>query len=466
MKKAFMDEDFLLHSDTAKALYHGYAKDLPIIDYHCHISPKEIYEDKVFSDLSEVWLSGDHYKWRVMRANGVPEDYVTGSKSPQEKFAMWAKTLPRLIGNPLYHWTHLELQRHFGITEPLNEATFEDIWEKAHQMLPRLSAREIIRRSRVEALCTTDDPKDDLRWHRLMRDDPTMPCKVYPAFRPDKALGVEKPGFIDYIKELSEVCGMDIKTLDDLKAALRDRLAVFINLGCRAADHGLDEVAFEPGKDADGIFQKALRCEGINKAETDAYRTELLCFLAREYRENDIVMQLHFGVVRNSNPAAFKRLGPDTGYDAIRGQSGTGAALAGLLGEMESHGGLPKTILYSLNPTDNAQLAALTGCFQDGSYPGKIQHGSAWWFNDSKQGMLDHLNNLASHTVFANFIGMLTDSRSLLSYTRHEYFRRILCQWVADQVDRGEYPEDEAFLGKMVQDICYYNSKRYFNLDD
>ncbi len=465
MKKAFMDENFLLKSETARALYFDYAQKMPIIDYHCHIDPKQIYEDKVFSDLSEIWLSGDHYKWRALRANGVPENLITGQDAaPYAKFEAWAKTLPRLIGNPLYHWTHLELLRYFGINEPLSEFSAKRIWEQANSLLPSLSARQIIQKSRVEVICTTDDPMDDLIWHQRLAEQEDKGFEVYPTFRPDKALNIDKPGFLDYLRELGDACGFELKCLDTFKAALSNRLNHFARLGCRASDHGLDKVVFEQRELAEPAFIKAQLGEAITPKEADAFKTEMLCFLAQEYRKHNMVMQLHFGAARNVNPVAFHQLGPDSGYDGIRGDEGVGFKLGQLLGEMEKQSGLPKTILYSLNPTDNAQITAIAGCFQKGPDKGKIQHGSAWWFNDTKHGMTEQMTNLANHSVFANFIGMLTDSRSFLSYTRHEYFRRLLCQFIGQMVDEGEYPHDLPFLGQMVQDISYTNAKRYFNM--
>ena len=466
MSNAFMHQDFLLTTTIARTLYHTHAKPMPIIDYHCHIDPRQIAEDHVFRDLTEAWLGGDHYKWRVMRANGVEERFITGDASPYEKFEAWANTLPGLIGNPLYHWTHLELQRYFGISEPLTPETCQNIWERANAQLSGLSLREIIRRSKVKALCTTDDPAGDLRWHQTLRDDPDSPCLVLPAFRPDRTLNIDKPGFTDYLKTLGKAAGVPIDSLDALKTALNKRLTFFVEMGCKAADHGLDYMMCEANGNADAIFKKALSGEAVSLKEAEAFKTHLLCFLAQRYREEGIVMQLHFGAARNNNPIAFQTLGPDTGFDAIWGAPNTGAALGALLGRMESQGGLPKTILYSLNPTDNAQIAAMIGCFQTAEHKGKIQHGSAWWFNDSKTGMTEQIVNLANHSVLAHFIGMLTDSRSFLSYTRHEYFRRILCDMLGSWVEQGEYPRDMAYLGQVVKDISYHNAVRYLGLEN
>lgn len=464
MGKPFMDKDFLLSGDTARKLYHDHAAQMPIIDYHCHIDPREIYEDKVFNDLTEVWLGGDHYKWRAMRSNGVAEEYITGqSSTPYEKFERWAATMPKMIGNPLYHWTHLELQRYFGIHEPLTPDTCRAIWDKGNEQLKGMSARSIIARSGVKAICTTDDPADDLRWHKLIAQDASFACRVLPAFRPDKALNIDKPGFKEYLARLGEAAGLSIDSLSGLKEALRQRLDYFVSLGCPASDHGLDYMMFEQG-DADAILRKVLRGEAFSRVEADAFKTEVMTYLAGLYRERGVVMQLHYGAVRNNNPSAMAALGPDTGFDAIWGAPDSGAKLGALLGHMEQGGGLPKTIIYSLNPGDNAQIGSIIGCFQRPEHPGWVQHGSAWWFNDTKTGMIEQITSLANFSVLGNFIGMLTDSRSFLSYTRHEYFRRILCELIGTWVDNGEYPRDMALLGRMVEDISYNNTAAYFGL--
>lgn len=457
----FMDQDFLLSGETARYLYHRHAQNMPIIDYHCHIDPREIYEDRPFEDLSQVWLGGDHYKWRAMRADGVAEKYITGDAAPYEKFEKWAETLPRLIGNPLYHWTHLELQRYFGISEPLGPGSCREIWERANGQLRSLSPRKVLARSRVRVLCTTDDPADDLRWHALLREESGLDCRVLPAFRPDRALHIEKPGFAGYIRLLGRAAGIEIRDMDTLKEALDRRLDFFVSMGCRAADHGMDRIPL-PGGDAKAALQKALRAEALAPGEAEGYRAELLVHLAGAYAERGIVMQLHYGVQRNLSPRAFAALGPDTGFDAIAGGADSGLRLAGLLGAVEEAGQVPKTIVYSLNPADNAQIASVLGCFQNAERPGKMQHGSAWWFNDSLSGMREQLVNLAVHSALGRFIGMLTDSRSFLSYTRHEYFRRLLCDLLGGWADRGEYPSDPDALGRMVEDICYNNVNAYF----
>ena len=457
--KPFMDEDFLLTTDTARHLYHEHAGKMPVVDYHCHIDPKAIYEDTVYENLSQVWLGGDHYKWRAMRSNGIEERFITGQDTtPYEKFTKWAATVPRLIGNPLYHWT-----RYFNIETPLAPDTCAEIWQTANQKLETLSVRKIIEKSDVRVICTTDDPADDLRWHQLIREDKSLAVRVLPAFRPDKAVNIDKPGFSDYIMKLGSVCGFPIRTVDDLKAALRARILNFVQMGCKAADHGLDYIVHVIGEDnLDAILQQALAGIAVSQKQADAFKTEILTFLAAQYKQQDIVMQLHYGAVRNNNRHALAQLGPDTGYDAIYGRADSGLALGALLGSLEAADILPKTIIYSLNPTDNAQIGAIIGCFQSGEIPGKIQHGSAWWFNDTRTGMIEQMTSLANLSVLANFIGMLTDSRSFLSYTRHEYFRRILCELIGNWVENGEYPADMASLGSMVEDISYHNAVRYF----
>ncbi|MCR4772579.1 MAG: glucuronate isomerase [Oscillospiraceae bacterium] len=456
--KSFMDEEFLLRSKTASELYHGFAEDMPIADFHCHLSPKEMAEDKKWSDMSELWLGSDHYKWRAMRSDGIEERYIMGDAPPEEKFAKYAGLMPRLIGNPLYHWTHLELKRYFGVDEPLRSESCGRIWEKCSDRLGGMSARGIVESSGVRLIYTTDDPADELTYHERLRD---WKVKVLPAWRPDRAMNVDRDGFAGYIAGL----GGEIRDLDGLKSELVRRMDRFGALGCRNSDHGLDFVPHRFDGAEDAAFKKALRGERPTKEESESYKTALLTFLAGEYRRRGWVMQLHFGAVRNVNPTAFARLGPDSGFDAIGGGSGCGEALAALLGRIEAGSGLPKTVLYSLDPADNAQIDAITGCFACAEARGKVQHGSAWWFSDTKKGMEEHLKNLASMSVLANFIGMVTDSRSFLSYTRHEYFRRILCSLLGDWIENGEYPADIAAVGSAVRDICYNNAMRYFGAE-
>lgn len=462
--KPFMDKDFLLNSDTAKTLYHDYAERMPVLDYHCHINPQEIYEDRVYSNITEVWLGGDHYKWRAIRSNGVDERYITGKDSTDyEKFEKFAEVMPKLIGNPLYHWTHLELQTYFGVTEPLSPKSCRRIWDACNEKLKTLSVRKIIEQSDVRLICTTDDPVDDLKWHKLIAADPTFSVQVLPAFRPDKAMNIDKPGFAAYLENLGNVVGRRLSTVRDVSAALSERVAYFASLGCKASDHGLDEIPNETGvSDLDAVLRQALAGKPVTKKEADAYKTAILTNLAADYKKHGIVMQLHYGAVRNTNPAMFRSLGADTGFDAISGCADNGTALAGLLGILADRGTLPKTVIYSLNPADDAQIGAVIGCFQTPETAGAIQQGSAWWFNDNKSGMTAQLTSLANLGVLGNFIGMLTDSRSFLSYTRHAYFRRILCNLLGGWVENGEYPADLETLGALVQDVSYRNAVRFF----
>ena len=464
---SFLSDDFLLSNPTAIKLYHSYAAHMPIVDYHCHIDPKEIYEDRRFDNLAQVWLGGDHYKWRIMRSNGVEEFYITGGASDWEKFEKFAQTLPRCIGNPMYHWCHLELKNFFGYTGVLNEKTAREVWELANDKLrhdPLLTARGLIRRSNVVMVGTTDDPCSDLRYHALLAQS-YFETKVCPSFRPDLALNLHKPGFPAYMAKLSEASGVQIRSAADVAQALSARIAFFDAHGCRASDHGLDYVMYREAtrEQIEESFQKALRGEKLTAEEIEGYQTYLLLHCGREYARMGWVMQLHFSCMRNPNSRAFATLGADTGFDSMA-VSDSCVALYALMDAWEREGKLPKTILYSLNPRDDAWIDTLIGAFQDASIPGKIQHGSAWWFNDNKTGMVNQLTSLANLSILGNFVGMLTDSRSFLSYARHEYFRRILCNLLGTWVENGEYPDDMEFLGTLVQDICTNNAKRYFRL--
>lgn len=466
----FMDKDFLLRSETARTLYHDHAAKMPIIDYHCHINPQEIYEDKRYDSITQVWLGGDHYKWRAMRSCGVAEKYVTGDATLAEKFQKWAETIPNLIGNPLYHWTHLELQRYFGVYEPLTGENAMEIYEKCNAILaqPDMSARGIIKKSNVKLLCTTDDPADDLRWHELMAQDPTMPCVVLPAFRPDKAMRADKPDFPQYLARLEAAVGYAIDSMDDMRKALADRVDFFEAHGCRTADHGLDYAFYVEAteEELNDIFARAKAGKGITWEEQLAYHTALLVSVGKSYKKYDWVNQLHFGCIRDNSQKMYGKLGPDTGFDAINDASNA-LGLSRLLSAYEMNDALTKTIVYSLNPSDNGVVGTLIGCFQsDSPIPGKIQQGSAWWFNDHKPGMEAQMTSLMSLGAFGTFNGMLTDSRSFLSYTRHEYFRRILCNLIGQLVENGEYPADMAFLGKMVENISYNNTLHYFRFDE
>ena len=466
--KPFMDKDFLLSTETAKKLYHNYAEVMPILDYHCHLNPQEIAEDKHFENITEVWLGGDHYKWRQMRSNGVEEYYITGDAPAREKFQKWAETLEKLIGNPLYHWSHLELQRYFGYTGHLCADTAEEVWNLCNEKLaqPDMSARELIKRSGVTLVCTTDDPVDSLEWHEKIKADETFDVQVLPAWRPDKAANIEKPTFLDYVAKLSEVSGVSIKSFADLKKAIVNRMEYFNERGCSVSDHGLDYVMYAPASDEEieEIFAKRLAGGELSACETAKYKTAFMIFVGKEYHRLNWVMQLHYGCKRDNNGLMFKKLGPDTGFDCISNYT-PADQLADFLNALVSTDELPKTILYSLNPVDNAAIGTIIGCFQDSAAIGKIQQGSAWWFNDNKTGMIEPMTSLANLGILSNFVGMLTDSRSFLSYPRHEYFRRILCELIGGWVENGEYPDDEKALEKIIKGISYNNAVRYFGFD-
>jgi glucuronate isomerase len=466
--RPFMNEDFLLYTDTGKTLYHDYGAKMPIIDYHCHINPAEIMEDRKFKNLTQAWLEGDHYKWRLIRSMGVEERFVTGDASDREKFQKFAETLPQCIGNPVYHWAHLELQRYFGSNLVITGDTAQEIWDIAEEKLQdeSLRVRGIIKQSRVQAIGTTDDPADDLRWHKQLEEDETISTVVSPTMRPDKAINIDKEGFTDYIAKLGNIAKVNITNLDELKAALLNRIEFFHKMGCKASDHGLDYVVYQPleEKEVEAIFQKGLQGGTVNVKEAEAYKTNLMLFFGREFARRSWVMQLHYGVQRNCNDIMFKRLGPDTGFDAM-GMRNCGESIVGFLNALAKDELLPKTILYSINPHDDAMLGTIIGCFQTSEARGKVQHGVPWWFNDTKHGMESHLLTLSSVGVLGTFIGMLTDSRSFLSYARHEYFRRILCNQIGTWVESGEYPHDTKALVELVEDISYRNVARYFGYD-
>lgn len=465
--RPFMDEDFLLTTPTARTLYHRYAASQPIIDYHCHVSPKEIYEDRHFENISQVWLSGDHYKWRLMRSNGVEESYITGDASDREKFQKFAETLPKAIGNPMYHWCHLELQRYFGYHGVLSGETAQEVWDLCTERLsqPGMGVRGLIERSNVAFIGTTDDPTDSLEWHERLAADETFGTKVCPSFRPDPALNIHKPGFANYMRKLEQSAGFAIHSIADVRRALTARVEYFDKHGCRASDHGLDYMVCREITDeqADALFAKVMAGGVPSKEEAEGWQTALLLHCAREYHRLGWAMQLHFSCVRNPNSRMLARLGPDTGFDCMAAADNCAAAYR-LMDALERDGQLPKTILYSLNPADNAWLDTLIGAFQGPELTGKLQHGAAWWFNDSMHGMREHLTSLASLSLLGNFVGMLTDSRSFLSYTRHEYFRRILCDLLGSWIEQGQYPQDLALAGGIVQDICFRNAKRYFQI--
>jgi glucuronate isomerase len=480
--KKFMDEDFLLSTKTAQRLYHEAAAGEPIFDYHCHLNPREIAEDRRFPDLAYVWLGenhyGDHYKWRIMRANGVDENLVTGNAPSYDRFLAWAETVPAAVGNPLYHWTHLELQRYFGIHEPLNRESAPEIWKAANDKLkndPDFSVYGIFKKFKVYAVGTTDDPADSLEWHEKIKKSGKTATRVIPSFRPDRVMNIEKPDFARYIADLAQRAGKQIAGLADLLDVLRDRVAFFDRLGCRASDHALEYIPFESAagdrdgsiregaweKEAGETFAAAMAGKTPGKRETESWKTFILTRLAAEYHDRGWAMQIHLAALRNNNSRGFKSLGADTGYDAAHDQP-VAANLSRFLDYQETSGKLPKTILYSLNIKDFYSLATIMGCFQEGGTAGKLQLGSSWWFLDHKDGMEAQMKLLANVGLLSRFVGMLTDSRSFLSYPRHEYFRRILCNILGLWVEDGEVPNDFNLLGGMVRDISFGNAQRYF----
>lgn len=480
--KEYMGKDFLLQTETAKHLYHDYAENLPIIDYHCHIPPKEIYEDRRFENIAQVWLGGhqkladgsdyyfgDHYKWRLMRCNGVPEEYITGDKPDWERFQKFAESLERSIGNPMNHWCQLELRKYFDITKPLTGKTAKEIWNAANDKLqndPKCSVRGLIEQSNVAFVGTTDDPVDSLEWHQKIKEDKSIKTIVAPSFRPDKALNVQLTGFSDYIKKLSSVSGVEIVDADSALRALENRLEFFVSLGCRASDHGIETIPHTAANNAKATlaFKKAMNHETISTAECDDWQSYMMIGLGKMYASHDVVMQLHYNALRNANEKYFQTLGADTGFDATDAHDCV-HGIQGLLSELTMAGKCPKVILYSLNPMDMDMLATLAGCFQvDSPVRSRVQLGAAWWFADTKDGMEKHLHTLARLGVLGNFVGMLTDSRSFLSYTRHEYFRRIVCNTVAEWVENGEFENDDELLRNIIEGICFYNAQQYFSL--
>lgn len=468
--KQFMDENFLLSTPTAQHLYKEYAnmRKTPVLDYHCHINPQEIFEDRQFENITQVWLGGDHYKWRQMRTNGVDEKYITGDASDYEKFEKWAETMPKLIGNPLYHWSHYELRYYFGYEGNLNPDTCKEVWDTVNAKLntPEFSVRNLIRKSNVQLICTTDDPVDTLEWHEKIKNDASFDVQVLPAWRPDKANNVEKKDYKDYIAKLSSVSGIEIKDFASLKKALANRMDYFAARGCTVSDHALEYVMYAPATDAeiDAIMAKALKGEAVSKDEELKYKTAFMLFVAKEYNKRNWVMQLHYGCKRDNNALMFEKLGPDTGFDCINNYAPS-AQMADFLNALSATDEIPKTIIYSLNPQDNASIGTIIGCFQGGGVKNKIQQGSAWWFNDHYVGMSDQMKSLANLSCLGNFIGMLTDSRSFLSYTRHDYFRRIVCELIGGWVENGEYPNEEKYLAQIIKGISYNNAVNYFEFD-
>ncbi|SDX54047.1 glucuronate isomerase [Hymenobacter psychrophilus] len=462
----FLGPDFLLYSEPARRLYHEYAAAMPIIDYHCHLPPDQLAQNRQFENLTQLWLAGDHYKWRALRANGVAEHFITGAATDWEKFEKWAQTVPYTLRNPLYHWTHLELQRYFGITELLTPGSARRIWEACNEQLqaPECSARGLLRRMQVEVVCTTDDPADSLEHHRaLAAADPAGP-RMLPTFRPDKALAVEDPATYNaYLDRLAAAAGLDIRTYQDLEAALRNRHDYFAHLGGRLSDHGLSHLYADDytPEQVTAAFAKVRGGAALSLAETGQFKSGLLVFLGRLNWEKGWTQQFHVGALRNNSTRLLRRVGPDAGGDSI-GDYRQGLALARYLDRLDAPDQLAKTILYNLNPADNDLMATMAGNFQDGSVPGKIQFGSGWWFLDQKQGIEQQLNSLSSQGLLSRFVGMLTDSRSFLSFPRHEYFRRILCNLLGEDVRRGELPADLPALGQLVQNVCYHNAHQYF----
>ena len=465
----FMDKDFLLTTETAKKLYHEHAEKMPIIDYHCHLQPKEIYEDKKFRNLAEVWLGagdryGDHYKWRSLRARGYEEDSISGPDDDYKKYYQFVESMPYFVGNPLYHWSHLEMQRYFGINDIINAKNAKKIWDEANAKLETLTARQMMYKFNVKTVCTTDDPVDSLEWHKKMMADPTLKVTVRPAFRPDKAINVELSWFESWVNQLAKVCGKEIKSLNDLTECLAERIEFFQSMGSRVSDHALDVVHYTPAtyEEANAVFLKGMNHEAISSHEEDQYKGYILLFLGKQYKKHGWVQQYHIGALRNNSKKMLEKIGPDTGFDAIE-DSVYMEKLSQLLGALDANDALPKTILYGLNPRDNYALTVLAGCFQEEGVKGRVQVGTAWWFLDQQDGMKQNLETLMQVGLISQSVGMLTDSRSFLAYPRHEYYRRILCQMLGNLVESGQYPEEELdTLGKIVEDVCYNNAKEYF----
>ncbi|UOQ52095.1 glucuronate isomerase [Hymenobacter cellulosivorans] len=465
MKKPFLDADFLLQTETARTLYHQFAAPQPIIDYHNHLLPDQIANDKQFENLTQIWLYGDHYKWRAMRTNGIDERYITGDASDWEKFEKWAETVPYTLRNPLYHWTHLELQRYFGVTELLNKESARRIYDHCSALLrtPEYSVRNLLRKMNVQTLCTTDDPSDALEHHRALAAS-DFNVQVLPTFRADKAMSPEDPaGYNAYLDKLGASAAVEILSYQDLLTALRVRHDYFAALGCRLSDHGLEQIYAADYTDADisRIFGKVRGGETLEQSEILQFKSAMLVFLAELDWEKGWTQQYHVGALRNNNARQLRQLGPDTGWDSI-GDFSQGQAMSKFLDRLDTQDKLAKTILYNLNPADNELFATMIGNFQDGTVPGKLQFGSGWWFLDQKDGMERQINALSNLGLLSRFVGMLTDSRSFLSYPRHEYFRRILCNILGNDVENGELPDDLELVGTMVQNICFHNAQGYF----
>lgn len=464
--KTFMDKDFLLQTETAKILFHDYAAKMPIYDYHCHLDPKEIYENRRYKNITELWLEGDHYKWRAMRANGIDEYYITGEADDYSKFEKWAETVEKLIGNPLYHWTHLELKLYFGVDDILKRGTAKEIWEVCNRKIqnPDFSARSLIEMSNVALIGTTDDPIDDLQFHKLLQEDENFSTTVLPAFRPDHLMAIQNKYWAEYVEKLGNLTEVEITSYSTLLEAIDHRIDYFHEIGCKLSDHSLEIVVYEPStiEELDAIVVKALNGDTISMKESNQFLTSLLVNLGKAYSQRGWVMQYHIGALRSANSRLFQSLGANIGCDSMQ-DSPVAIPLAKLLDELDRDGNLPKTILYGLNPNDNEVLATMAGNFQEGGTPSKIQFGSGWWFNDHIDGMIAQMKTLGNQGLLSRFIGMLTDSRSFLSYSRHDYFRRILCNLIGNWVENGEYPNDTEWLGQIIQDISYFNAQRYFD---
>ena len=465
MSKTFITDDFLLNNKYARELYHNYAKQMPIIDYHCHLSPKDIAEDRIFKNISEVWIHGDHYKWRAMRTFGIDEKHITGNSDDKEKFEKWAETVPFTLRNPLFHWTHLELQRYFELDELLSPENAEEIYKKASGKLntPEYSCQNLLKKMNVEVVCTTEDPIDNLEYHQIhAKSNSTI--KMSTSFRPDKSILIEDNSYNEYLNSLEKVSGITIDSYQELQKALKSRIRYFDENGCKLSDHGLSYISFVPftENEIEEIFKKRRNDKVLNTFEIEKFKSAVSLFLAETYHEFGWVQQFHLGALRNNNQRMLEKLGPDTGWDSIADYS-QAESLSNFLNTLDSKNKLTKTILYNLNPADNEVLATMIGNFNDGTVKGKVQFGSGWWFLDQKDGITKQINALSNMGLISTFIGMLTDSRSFLSYPRHEYFRRILCNIFGEEMENGELPKDTKWVGKIIQDICYNNAKEYFN---
>lgn len=464
--KAFCGEDFLLENEFSRYLYEQHASGMAIIDYHNHLSPQDIAEDRQFRDLTEIWLEGDHYKWRAMRTNGIPEEFCTGKADPLAKFLKWAETVPYTMRNPLYHWTHLELKNYFGVNKRLDPSTAKDIYTSCTAMLQQkeFSVQNLLRKMRVEVVCTTDDPIDTLKFHQQFAGQKAG-FRMFPTFRPDKVYAIEnQAAWIEYLEKLEGASGKSIKSYADLLSALQSRVDFFDSLGCRASDHGLEHLYFEPDaeKQADDIFSKLRNGKPTSLVEQHSFKSAVLTALGRMYHAKGWAQQFHLGALRNNSTRMMRELGPDTGFDSI-GDFPQAHKMSQFFNNLDNTNQLAKTIIYNLNPADNALFATMTGNFNDGSFPGKMQYGSGWWFLDQKDGMENQMNALSNMGLLSRFVGMVTDSRSFLSFPRHEYFRRILCNLLGRDIEKGELPDDLAHIGGMVEAICYGNAKAYFN---